>query len=422
MTGMTLALVCNGAMATNGMNMIGGSARASGLGGADVALAGDCPGCNPATIGSGTGSSLALGVSFLHPPVEMRNHPFGPNQVKSDDHIYTAPYFEYAHQLGDQSDWTLGISFRAQGGMGVDFNDSLTPFGNRDGFATNFRFARAMPTVAYRASDDLRIGAALVVGYAEMNSNLFPRTYSPGFDGIPGTADDFAGMHLKDATGVGYAGRIGLHYEVSDRLSLGFTYTSETDMDLDDGTLRLNFGFAQVGYDAEIPDFAWPQEAELGLSFAATPDLLLVADLHWIDWSATVGELAVLGSNPDLPVPITNPRAEFKMFWDDQWVFAVGAEYRVAPRHVVRLGYNYAESPVPDQYVSPLFPGIVEHHVTVGYSYLLDQLRLDLAFEHSFTHKQINNNPNPAENPFGPGTEVIANPGNVLHLGLTYRF
>lgn len=410
------------AAASNGLTLIAGSARANGLAGADVALLDDCPGCNPATIGGADGDAWSVGAAFLHPPVGYENRSSIPNDVLSDDHVYTAPSFEIAKALGGGR-WVAGLGFRAQGGLGVDFEGATTAFGTRDGFSTDLRFARAQPTVAYRADNGWRLGAALVVSYADMSSQLFPNTYSPGFDGIPGTADDFAGIDLDGATGTGLAGRIGAHWRSPDgRWSFGASWTSQTDLDLDGGDLTLDLGFARVSYDAEIPGFAWPQEAEAGFAWQASPTLLIAADLRWIDWSATATRLAVVGSNPDLPVPLAAPRAAFDLSWDNQVVVALGAELRVAPRHLLRVGVNRGDSPVPDATVSPLVPAIVEDHLTVGWGFVGERTRVDVAFERSFARSQVNRDPNPATNPFGPGTRVVAHAGSVLNLGLTRTF
>ncbi len=406
--------------ATNGMNMIGYNARSSGVGGADVALESDCPGCNPAVLGGDAEYSLSGGIGLAHPPVGFENGLFGPNAVDSDGQIYPVPYAEYAQHLG--SGWTLGLSMRAQGGIGVDFEDVRTFAGNLDGMSTNLQVARLAPALSYKVNENLSIGGALTIGYSKMDFELFPETYSPGLDGVPGTPDDFAGMKLKNADGVGYAGRIGLLYRVNDRLNLGLTYVSEAGVDMDGGELTLNLGAAKVGYDARIEGFSLPREAEFGISFMATPKLRLVADVHWIDWASAAGKIQVRGANPNLPVPLQNPELVFKLNWEEQWVYAIGAEYALNANHTLRVGYNYGESPVPDDYVVPLFPGTVEHHLTLGYAYTTDDLRVDLAWEHSLAHTQHNSNLDPRDNPFGPDSRVIANPGDILHMGLTYWF
>jgi len=424
-TGTVLAVVlglADAAAASNGLNLVAVSARENGLGGAGVALLDDCPGCNPATIGGSDGDAWSVGAAFLHPPVGYENRTSIPNDVLSDDHVYVAPSFEVSKAFGGGR-WIAGLGFRAQGGLGVDFEGATTAFGTRDGFSTDLRFARAQPTLAWRGGNGWRVGVGLVMSWADMSSQLFPNTYSPGFDGIPGTGDDFAGIDLDGVTGSGLAGRVGVHWRSPDaRWSFGATYTSETDLDLDGGDLTLDLGFARVRYDAEVPGFAWPQEAEAGLAWQATPAVLVAADLRWIGWSSTATRLAVLGSNPSVPVPLASPRAAFDLSWDDQVVLAVGAEMRVSPRHVLRVGLNRGASPVPDATVSPLFPAIVEDHLTLGWGFAGARTRLDVAFEHSFARSQVNSDPNPATNPFGPGTRVVAHAGSVLNVGLTRTF
>ena len=366
--GIVALLIPEVSLATNGMNMIGYNTRSSGLGGADVALEGDCPACNPATLGGQGRRTFSGGVALLHPPVNFQNGYFGPNDADSDDNIYAAPYLEYAHRLKD-SPWTLGLTVRAQGGMGVDYEDVRTFVGNQDKLYTNLQIARIMPTASYKMNDRLSLGASLQVGSVKMSSKLYPGTYSPGPDGIPGTADDFAGMSLKDVGGVGYAGRFGLFYRLSDRLNLGITYLSETDIDMDGGQLTLNLGIARVAYKAELESFALPQEAEIGLSYMLNPKLRLVADIRWIDWASAADEVTVKGTDPSLPVPLQNPEMTFKLKWKEQWVYALGAEYMPGNNHTLRFAYNYGGNPVPNDYLSPLFPGHVEHHLTIGYGY-----------------------------------------------------
>ncbi len=410
------------AQATNGMNLIGVNARSSGLAGADVALGTHCPGCNPATLGGDGPRTLSAGISFLHPPVQLKNTVSIPNDITSDDHIYVAPYFDYAQRPNKNSPWMFGINIRAQGGLGTDYKGVRTFAGTFDEAMTDLQLARISPTAAYRVNDRLRLGAAVQYTSANLNLKLFPNTYSPGFDGTPGTPDDFLGLRVDDLPGDGYAGRVGLHYQANERLSLALSYTSRTDLDFDDGDLTLNLGMARVTYDAELDDFGAPAELEAGFAYQATPKLLVVADAKWIEWSEVADVATVKGANPNLPVPLTSPMLPLQLKWDDQWVYAIGVEYALQPGHTLRAGFNHGSSPVDDAFVLPLFPVTVEDHVTVGYSLELDSVTLDLAWERSIERSQTNPNPDPRVNPFGPGSETVTQPGNVLHVGLNWRF
>jgi len=106
------------------------------------------------------------------------------------------------------------------------------------------------------------------------------------------------------------------------------------------------------------------------------------------------------------------------MAWEDQWVYAIGVEYAFNEMNTLRAGYNYGKNPVPDANLNPLFPAIVEQHVTLGYGLNLGQWTVNLAYEHGFENTQVNND---AANMFGPGLE-ISHSQNTVSLDATYRY
>jgi len=59
------------------------------------------------------------------------------------------------------------------------------------------------------------------------------------------------------------------------------------------------------------------------------------------------------------------------------------------PGAFARTGYNYAENPVPDDTVFPVFPAIVEHHITLGGGYNVKQLfEVNAAYEYAVPNTQ----------------------------------
>ncbi|MFZ5798387.1 MAG: OmpP1/FadL family transporter [Thermodesulfobacteriota bacterium] len=407
-----VAMAATPALATNGMNMIGYNVRASGMGGADVAIATDCSGtaCNPATLGVQHKRSLAFGLSALMPQVSTAYDAFGVD-VENEDQVFPLPYVAYAQQLSEDSPWTIGIDLFAQGGMGVDVHSFPTPNGNGS-YDSLVRYERLTGAASYRVNEKLSLGLGVMIGYADIEFSLFPE--------FPG------GIRVEDLYSFGYAGRAGLRYQLSERVSLGAQYTSAAGLDLDGGTLTANYGPAgNVTFDAEMEDFTWPQEAEVGIAFQATPNLLIAADIKWIGWSEAIDLVKVRASGgpPGMPAPVT-PGSDailFDMNWDDQWVYALGIEYVLNQNHTFRLGYNYGKTPVLDANLSPLFPAIVEHHATLGYRLTLNNWAIDLAYEHGFDNRQENSNPDPQVNPFGPGVS-ISHSQNTLHGAIIYFF
>lgn len=410
--GVLILAAATPAMATNGMNMIGYNVRSSGMGGADVAIDSDCSGtaCNPATLGRQRDHSMGFGLSLLIPEIGTGHDAFGAD-LDGEDQVFPLPYFAYARKLNETSPWTLGFDMFAQGGMGVDVRGFPTP-GGPASFDSQVRYGRLTGAASYRLNEQLSLGFGAMVGYADMEFSLFPE--------LPG------GFSVEGLSSYGYAGRLGLHYKVNETLSLGAQYTTEAVLDLDGGTLTANYGPAgSVAFDAEMSDFTWPEEAEFGIAVQASRRLLVAADIKWIGWSQAIDVVKVKpsGGPAGIPAPVT-PGSDallFNMNWDDQWVYALGIEYAINPEHSIRLGYNYGKSPVPDASLSPLFPAIVEHHLTLGYGLTLDKWAFDLAYEHAFENTQTNNNPDPLANPFGPGVSV-SQAQHTVHGAVTYFF
>ena len=70
--------------------------------------------------------------------------------------------------------------------------------------------------------------------------------------------------------------------------------------------------------------------------------------------------------------------------WADQTVVSLGAAYRMNDVLTLRGGLNLASNPIPKDMTNPLFPAIVENHVTLGAAYQLSkQWQLDAAMSHA---------------------------------------
>jgi long-chain fatty acid transport protein len=320
---------------------------------------------------------------------------------------------------------TWGIGLFAQGGMGAEYKDLNTPFGGKDDTYTNVMYAKLTPTLAWTVTPAFRLGAALNVGYAQTALKFFPNTSAfidVNADGVPDV--QFPGMNMKDMWALSYGGRFGFQYRLGD-LSVGGAYLTPTDLEFKHGTMTLNFENLPTGpgttlgkkvkYDAEMTGFNWPQQAGLGLSYRITPKVRVAGDVNWIDWSSAVKTVKIKVKNPDVagaPETMTIP---FTMNWKDQWVYAVGVEFLPAPAWAVRFGYNHANSPVPDDTLTPLFPAIVTDHLTTGFGYKTGNWTYDTGVEYGLPAKQTNNNTNGNENPFGPGS-VEKHAQLTLHL------
>ena len=115
-----------------------------------------------------------------------------------------------------------------------------------------------------------------------------------------------------------------------------------------------------------------PQNVALGIAWHPTEELLVEADVKWLNWAGAEG---------------------YRDFdWKDQWVYAVGVQYKDPRGLCLRAGYNYGKNPVrPHDNFNPGgttvlqgnavptllyeylrivgFPAIAEHHFTASVGY-----------------------------------------------------
>lgn len=419
------------ALATNGMNMIAYDAVSAGMGGADAAVESGCTAvaANPANLSTICKSSLVANISLLHPTIAFANTTMaGANDLDAQSQIFPLPFIGYASRIGgDKLAWGLGLF--AQGGMGVDIKDAKTNFGTQDQIYSNVRYMRFAPTLAYKATDALSVGATVHIGYSDVAYKFFPNTsyYSPGQDNTPGTADDmaFPGQDLNGAKSLGVAARFGARYEISPALALGATYTSKSALDYKNGDLDMNFeamGLGKVRYDGSMDGFTWPAAIEGGVAVKLMEQrLTLAGDVQLVQWSDALKTVTVKGDSPDNTNASPTVSIPFIFNWDDQVVYSAGLAYAVSEKDIVRGGFNYASNPIPDDSVYPLFPAVTESHVTVGYGHTFGKILVDVAYEHAFESAVTNPNANPMENPFGAGAD-ISHSQNTVHAAVTYKF
>jgi len=425
-------LPARGADASNGMNLIGFGSVSISMGGADLAITDSAAAMNinPAGIGWCTEPQLDLGVGLMNPSLTHSDR-LGNNRDDSLDR-YPVPFVGYVHPVGDL---TLGIGLFVQGGLGVEYKDLVTPFaamagsgmfppgffGNStlpmtDDVKTKLAHAKFTPAIAWRASPKVTLGATLNVSYAEAEMKFLPETSMLADFNMSGVAGDapgemFAGLHIDGASTWAYGLRLGAQYK-SGPLQLGVSYSTETDLDFDGGTLTMNMsalGLGKVGYKAMMKDFAWPQQAGAGFGYRITPKLLVAADVDWNNWSSAIDTITIRATDPDHPMAPPTRQVSVPMSWQDQWVFAIGFELNPNDVWAVRFGYNHGEAPIRAELSRPQFPAIAEDHLTAGFGYSSGQWVFDVGFEYVPETEMTNNNPDMSVNPFGPGsTETLS--------------
>ena len=392
--------------ATNGMYLTAYGAETAGRGGANLAISDRTLAINfnPAGIAQLGGNHLTVSLATLMPSMVSSNPANEP--TSANDQIFPLPAIAYVR--GTDTPWTIGVGLVAQGGMGARYEAFNSFFGTRDEIFSEVRFVTAVPTLAYAISDDMSVGVSLNVGYSDVAFRFFPET---SFFNQADPQNSFFGVRMEPAGGFQYNVRAGFWWRPRPRFSIGLIYQTETESDFSSGKTELNFAnqpFIQqkVGYSAEVEGFTFAAQAGIGVAFRPHRDWMVAVDLKRYLWDDAIDTVRVVARNPDVPGAPAEVVLPFVFDWKDQWVLAVGGDYRLNDRLTLRGGYNFGENPVPDETLTPLFPATTEHHVSAGASWVVANRVWEIALEHAFEKDQVNENIDPRVNPFGPGSAV----------------
>lgn len=208
----------------------------------------------------------------------------------------------------------------------------------------------------------------------------------------------------QKAKGSGWAANIGFALKVNPKLTIGGVYHPKTSIsDLktgtNDATVTFNahltaagagaFGLAGGAQNAPVPltgqiivrNFQWPETYGIGMSYLASDRWQFAADYKIIKWAEVMKNFTMtfLASGTQASAPVTGffggTRLDFTYYqnWKNQNALMLGAAYKYSDTLTLRFGANIASNPIPDAYVTPLFPAIMKSHLTFGAGYAFDK-------------------------------------------------
>jgi long-chain fatty acid transport protein len=179
----------------------------------------------------------------------------------------------------------------------------------------------ANPSMSYEVAPGLSIGVGLQVQLLDLMhlrsaSNL----------AVPGDASNTIS---GDDVAAGFTA--GINWRPNPGTSIGLGYRSAIRHSLD-GSLKgpaVGGGSVPIAADVTTPD-----KVTLSFSQAVNPAFRVMGTVEWTRWSA-------LGVIPIDPVGL---RLDFQ--WHDGWLFALGGEWNVSPKLMLRAGAAYEISPI----------------------------------------------------------------------------
>ena len=281
-------------------------------------------------------------------------------------------------------DVKFGLAITAPFGLKTQYDSGWV--GRYNAVKSDLEVININPNIAFRLTDWLSVGAgpALQHTSAELtnaiNSTSIARLANPQLPAGFALPDGYA--HITgDSLSVGY--NLGVFAQISPETQIGASYRSQVSHRLD-GTATINVP-APLAVDPRFQttpsqtDFKTPEIVSLAGSSRIRPDLMLLAEVQWTNWSV-VKNLRI--QRPDGSALIDQPEQ-----WHGTWFGSIGASYFPDPNWTIRGGFAFDPTPVRDQFRTARIPDSDRYWLAagVGYKWTAD-LRFDAAYVHIFAN------------------------------------
>ncbi len=246
------------------------------------------------------------------------------------DGVMPAASFFYVRPLA--KDWRFGLSAGSYFGLGVKYEDDWV--GRFYVQESALLTANVAPTLAYRVTDWLSVGAGPVFQFAYLKNKVAVNNTVFGPDGQ---------LEYKDSS-FGVGGGVGILLEPWKGTRFGLTYMSPIEHEFKDTPKFSNV----LGPNAALPallgeitiKMTIPQQVMFSAYHELTPTWAVMGNLGWQNWTK-FGYAGISINN----VTGNTVSASANAHYDDTFHIAVGTHYRFHPRWRVTAGFAYDSSP-----------------------------------------------------------------------------
>ncbi|RMG67174.1 MAG: hypothetical protein D6715_05330 [Calditrichaeota bacterium] len=392
------------ALATNGYfrHGYGIQHRAMAGAGAALSLTPLSVATNPAAL-VGMGKRLDISFGLFNPNREYTvsgnpsgfpgTFPLAPGTVESDSRVFALP------SIGLSLEWAgyaIGFAIYGNGGMNTNyptktFNNPQIDFNPPTGVDLAQAFFAV--TVAREFAPGHSLGVTGIFAFQRFKAEgLF--AFSP-FSLEPN--------HLTNnghTNSTGFGARFGYLGKFGDVLSIGAAFQTKIYMsEFDD----------YAGLFAEHGDFDIPANWVAGIALKLNDYITLAGDVQEVFYSdiASVGNpmnpafgncfgTVQSTGNADSDQNCLGGDQGPGFAWNDMTTVKIGLQIKASESLTVRAGASHGEQPIPtsDVLFNILAPGVIEDHITAGFSQKLSpKLTLNVAAMHAFSHSVVGDNP-----------------------------
>lgn len=334
---------------------------------------------NPAGLTRHDGNHMQISAGYLAPTVRFKDG--------SASTVLSSP-ISGSNEQDNVADDALAPSVYVMTSLSKDWRAALginAPFGQRTTYGSDWvgRYharrselstVNVNPTLAWRISPSISIGAGLQVQYIETElTNAIDFGAIGAVAGLPGavpTGQDGEAVVEGDDWSLGY--NFGLLWLPKPGTRIGVAYRSHIDHTLR-GRARFTPDEASIGdtlaaSTGRFVDTDASAEARLPatLSVGAYQDInahwAVMGEIAWTGWSG-FDELRITFGNPDEPDNVT------ELAFADTLFTAIGVTWRPNDPWSVRGGLAYDQGATRDRFRTPRLPGGDRYWLSAGISY-----------------------------------------------------
>jgi len=371
---------------------------------------------NPAGMTKLEGINISGGFNVIKASFKFDNDgsagpgglPLGTNNGGDGGSTGVAPNLYASWQINPR--WFAGLGIGGPFGLMTEYGDDW--IGRYHSRKFEIQSININPSIAYKVSDRLSIGAGLNWTYldAEYRRAVPMAVTTPMGPMI--FPDAAAQANLR---GDGWGWNVGLLYDITPDTRIGLSYRSTTKIDAD-GHTKLTDTPAALGLPGRVDastSVKLPDTAILSLSHNLNEKWQLLADVSWTGWSS----LKTLDID-------NGPLGEdsLKLKFRDTWRVALGANYRMNPKWTLKAGVAWDQTPIRNEnYRLTSLPDNDRIWASIGARYNFSEHgAIDIGYAHLFVkNTDINNTTDAAK---GTVRGKYDSDADIFGVQVSYRF
>ena len=322
---------------------------------------------NPAGIDYVEKHEFFLGITPILPTHKYSNDTISVDSKKMSFYL---PNVYFATRVHERV--VFGIGLYTPYGLGTDWDSKWT--GRYTSTYGEVRSAYLTPAVSVKLHDMVSIGASFswiwsdAVIKKKIDSGLAlysanPSSATASMIANPNYDSEFA----LDGDGGSVSYTLGLMLRPFNRMQMGLTYISDTDLEYD-GTAKFShptlyyavLSQKMPAYQAGTAKLSLPSMFNVGVKYDLTTAWDAEFDVNFVNWSSY--SKLVIDLEDDLPSDTITQIKD----WEDTMVYRIGTSYDVSPLTTLRAGFLYDETPVPDETFDAQLPCSDRIGISVG--------------------------------------------------------